>query len=418
MRYFSLLSVCVVSFILSACVMGGGEDRRVSDGSPFDPYNNTIITDGESLQTIQGDGNRLFQTGVQGQSTQQSQVQGKVALLLPLSGQHSKIGQALLQSAQLALFDMNQTGVELLPLDTKGTAAGASAAVIQASQQGAKIILGPLFADAVAAAGASARQNRLNVIGFTTDWNKAGGNVFTLGILPFDQGARLAHHVGKTNQKRVVVLAPNTKYANAVVASFEQSARPYGVSMVQRIQIGSDAQNIKAIVQQLATQSTQFDAILMPVGNPTLPLLASALNDNGLTASTKLWLGTGTWDDDVIKRNPVMKNAFYAAPSPDLRRNFERNYQSLYGVKPPRLASLSYDATALAITLLSQGRGIQPSSIVNPNGFSGIDGIFRFQSNGLAQRGLAIHKITSGRSMIVSQAPNSFVTSRGDLVSR
>ncbi|PCI01194.1 MAG: penicillin-binding protein activator [Alphaproteobacteria bacterium] len=417
MRTSFMTLVILTALTVSACIPTN-RDRRVESNSPFDPYNQTIITDGQTFKTMQGDGQHLLHGTPQNQPYQQV-AKGKIALLLPLTGKHQKIGQALLQSSQLALFDINQSGIELIPLDTKGTAQGASAAVEQAAQSGAKIILGPLFADAVSAAGQAAKRHNLTVIGFTTDWNKAGGNIFTMGILPFDQGARLAQYAATKNKKRVAILSPNTKYSNAVISSFEQSARAYGITVTHKIAIGKTTAAIKQNLSALNAQATQFDAILIPTGNPTLSLIANALNDVGLNASTKTWLGTGVWDDDTIKRNAAMENAVFAAPTPALRYNFERSYQSLYGAKPPRLASLSYDATALAITLLSQNRDIQGQAILNPNGFSGIDGIFRFQSNGLTQRGLAIHRISnSGRSMIVDQAPNSFLTSRGDFASR
>jgi len=52
----------------------------------------------------------------------------KVAILLPLSGPNAELGQAMLQAAQLAVFDINTQGFELIPHDTKGTLSGGQAA--------------------------------------------------------------------------------------------------------------------------------------------------------------------------------------------------------------------------------------------------------------------------------------------------
>jgi ABC-type branched-subunit amino acid transport system substrate-binding protein len=411
------LSSPLLALFLCLIIVGcdaSNKDRNVGSG-PFDPYNNTIISDGQSIETIQGDSRGLLPTPDQ-QTPMDSK--GKIAILLPLSGQNANIGQALLQSAQLALFDMNQSQIELVPVDTKGTAAGASAAATQAVNQGSQLILGPLFADSVSAAGQVAKRSNINVIGFTTDWTKAGDNIFTIGILPFDQGARLAQHAAAMNTKNVAIITPNSAYANALVSAFEQSARAYGITITHNIGVNGNNDSINQAVQKLSSENARFDAILIPVSDHSLPTLATALTNVNLSPSNKLWLGAGTWDDAAIKSNPAMQNAQYVAPSPTMRQNFERKYQSLYGSKPPRIASLSYDATALAITLLANSQGITRTNLLNPNGFLGIDGIFRFQENGLAQRGLAIHKITNGRSMVVSQAPNSFVTRPGDFASR
>jgi hypothetical protein len=157
----------------------------------------------------------------------------------------------------------------------------------------------------------------------------------------------------------------------------------------------------------------------MPFGNPRLALMARALAENNLGTNTKTWVGAGLWDDKSIQSNPLMRNAVYAAPSPQQRINFEQKYRTTYGENPHRLASLVYDATALSVALLRQNNQyIGRQSIMNPNGFAGIDGIFRFLPNGMAERGLAIHRIMdAGRTSIVDQAPRSFLTNVGDLPS-
>jgi ABC-type branched-subunit amino acid transport system substrate-binding protein len=123
-------------------------------------------------------------------------------------------------------------------------------------------------------------------------------------------------------------------------------------------------------------------------------------------------LGAGIWDDNTIKQNPLMRGAIYAAPSAKTRRNFEQQYQAVYNQSPKRLASLGYDATALAIVLLRQSHGkISRASLTNPNGFNGVDGVFRFTQNGMTERGIAINKIGArGQSGIVEAAPSGFNT--------
>ncbi|MCD8520566.1 MAG: hypothetical protein LRY57_04695 [Alphaproteobacteria bacterium] len=102
------------------------------------------------------------------------------------------------------------------------------------------------------------------------------------------------------------------------------------------------------------------------------------------------------------------------SPSPNLRKEFEQRYRSLHGAAPPRLATLAYDATALAAVLAQtglQGAGrpaFDAASITNPNGFAGVDGIFRFRQNGLVERGLAILEFRNGQAVVIDEAPRTF----------
>ena len=57
---------------------------------------------------------------------------------------------------------------------------------------------------------------------------------------------------------------------------------------------------------------------------------------------------------------------------------------------------------------LPQGQRFTPSQLTNPEGFAGVDGLFRFRSNGLNDRGLAVMEVTGGGSKEVSTAPGRF----------
>lgn len=425
-KFVSLFLCFALAVTLAACEQGRQSPEMAT--SPFDPYGQTVTSrDGQTMTTMQGDGSRMMNDGTSsyGQNVI-PQATGKVAILLPLSGAQSNIGQPMLQAAQQALFDMNESSFELLPFDTKGTAAGAQQAVQEAANAGAQLILGPLLAHSVEAAGRAAAARNLTVIGFTTDWSKAGNNVLTMGILPFDQGERLATYAAANNLKRVAILTPQGAYADAVTSSFENAARANGIAITAKVAFDTSSQSINNSVAQLANMrrsGRSFDAIVIPAGGTGMTQLAATLKNQGLGSNVVRWLGAGLWEDPTFLNNPNMIGALYAAPSPSLRRSFESNYRNLYGQTPPRLASLAYDATALSIIIMRQSGNtsapVNRTLIMNPNGFTGIDGIFRFRSNGLAERGLAIHQIVSGgRSQIVDQAPNSFLTSGARLPSR
>jgi len=100
----------------------------------------------------------------------------KVALLVPLSGANAELGRAILDAAQLALFEMPGDRLTLVPRDTGGNAEGAAGAARAAIGEGARLILGPLLAAEVAAVKPIARDAHVNVIAFSTSTDLAGGN--------------------------------------------------------------------------------------------------------------------------------------------------------------------------------------------------------------------------------------------------
>lgn len=316
----------------------------------------------------------------------------RAAILLPLSGQHAAMGQSMLQAAQLAVFDMGYDNFELIPQDTGGTAAGASSAATAALQSGAQLILGPLFADEVRAVKTATAGRNINVIAFSTDWKLAGGNTYIMGFLPFGQVDRIVDYAAANGFKRAAVAAGADEYGTAVSRDFESKAAARGIN-----------------ISRALSDPGGYDSVFIPAGGRDLSAILQRV-----TGKTAQKLGTGLWDDSRIAAMPDMNGAWFAAPAPSARASFESRYQATYGDKPVRLATLAYDATALAQALaksgIAAGRGpaYDAASLTSASGFAGVDGILRFNRQNLVERGMAILTINNGRIVELDPAPTSF----------
>jgi branched-chain amino acid transport system substrate-binding protein len=159
-----------------------------------------------------------------------------------------------------------------------------------------------------------------------------------------------------------------------------------------------------------APGSAPFDALLLPEGGETLKQIARQLKAAGIAEPQVRLLGSGLWDDPAIAGEPALYGGWFAASPPEARREFESRFQATYGHAPPRLASLAFDAAALA-SVLAKGGGATPftsEAILNPSGFTGVDGLFRFTGQGLVQRGLAVLEVQPQGNLVVSPAPRDF----------
>ena len=61
-----------------------------------------------------------------------------------------------------------------------------------------------------------------------------------------------------------------------------------------------------------------------------------------------------------------------------------------------------------ALARINPGNPYTTQVLTNPDGFSGVDGIFRFLPNGTNQRGLAIYEVTGSAPRVLQPAPRSF----------
>lgn len=340
----------------------------------------------------------------------------KVAVLLPLSGPNAELGRAMLEAAQLALFTTGGDKLTLVPRDTTGTADGAAKAARSAIDDGAKLILGPLIADEVVAVRPIAQAANVNVIGFATKTEVAGGNVFLMGFLPKQEVVREVAYAREQGLGKFAALAPNSPYGHLMGDALKEVAAAGGGTVTRVEYFDPRGSDVSAAIKRLLPAGTgpaagpPFDALLLPAGGDQLKQLAAQLKTAGVDSARTRLLGSGLWDDASITSDANLAGGWFAASSPDVRHEFDSRYQGTYGRLPPRLASLGFDAAALA-AVLAKSDSPDPFSvqaIQNPNGFTGVDGLFRFGADGLVQRGLAVLEVAGGGDKVVSPAPQSF----------
>ena len=336
----------------------------------------------------------------------------KIGLILPLSasGNAGAAAQAMRNAADVALADFNNPDVELIVKDDGGTAQGAQAAVRQAIDEGVKVILGPLFAHAVTASAPVARGSRIPIVAFSTDSNVATRGVFLLSFLPESDVEGIVDYAIAQGKRSFVALVPDNAYGSVVEAAFKQAVPAKGGRVIALERYKPDDAGMQGPVREIAQAAARADALFIPDSGDAVPRVARALEAVGVSPKRLQVLGTGLWDDPRVFSDASLDGGWFAAPDSKGYKAFATRYRTKFGQDPVRTATLAYDAVALIAALAKSqpGQPITSEALTNPSGFSGIDGVFRFRSDGTIQRGLAIHKVTPSGSEVISGAPNNF----------
>ncbi len=338
--------------------------------------------------------------------------QVKAGLILPLSaGSNAGLaGQAMRNAAEMALAEFNSPNIQLLVKDDGGTADGARQGAQQALDEGAEIILGPLFAQSVSIVGQVARARNIPVIAFSTDTNVASRGVYLLSFLPESDVRRIVQYAVSTGKRSYAALIPDNPYGTVVEAAFKQDVARHGGQVVALQRYAHDKAAMAGPAKSVAQAAAHIDAIFIPDGGDAVPDVVQALVANGVNTKKIQLLGTGLWDDPRIFSAPALDGGWYAAPDPAGFRAFAERYRARYKQEPVRTATLAYDAVALIAALVkTQGpQRFSPEVLTNPSGFSGIDGLFRFRPDGTNERGLAVMRVTPSGAQVISPAPKSF----------
>src|SRR3954447_19067228 len=335
--------------------------------------------------------------------------QVKVALILPLSasGNAGVAAQSMKNAAEMALAEFQNPNIQLLIKDDGGSPQGASAGAQQAVSEGAEVILGPLFAASVPAVAQVTRSRGISVIAFSTDSSIAGRGVYLLSFLPESDVNRIVEYSAGIGKRSFAALIPDNAYGNVVEGAFKQLVGRKGGRIAAFERYGTDR---AAAARTVAQALGQADALFVADDGDSVVAVADALTAAGTNLKNIQLLGTGLWDNPRVFASPVLHGGLYAAPDPSGFRGFASRYRTRYNGEPVRTATLTYDAVAL-VAALARTQGAQrfaPETLTNPSGFAGIDGLFRFRSDGTNERGLAVMKVTTSGGTPVAGSPKSF----------
>jgi hypothetical protein len=148
-----------------------------------------------------------------------------------------------------------------------------------------------------------------------------------------------------------------------------------------------------------------FGLLLLADTGDALQEIAAILPYYDVDRSQAQIIGPALWADPS-SGSAAMRGAWYAAPDSSTRSNLQRDYEAKYGVPPPPLADLAYDAASVAKVSVGS-RGSDIAVLTQPGGFVGIDGWFNLLPDGQVRRGLAVYKVEPGGPEMIDPAPQT-----------
>ncbi len=335
-----------------------------------------------------------------------------VAMLLPLTGDYADVSKSMQRAAQMAVLEIRNKELNVLFFDTGGTPQGAVDAVEKAIAGGARLVMGPLFRETVAAVKRKAAEADLNVVAFSNSESVAGDNVFLLSFLLRQQVDRIIQYAAENGVNEIGVLAPGSSSGEQIVIYAREAAARYGATITRVGYYSDDTLQMTAQINAFAV-GQPFTGVLIHAGGISLRTLVSFLAFNDVLQPQVRYLGTSLWEHSRIWTESNLRGGWFAATDPEARRRFVDRYEQFFKEKPVRLASLAYDAIALAATLArnvnhAQTNPYTKEALTDARGFLGSDGLFRFARNGLTERGLAVLEVAADDFQVIGLPRNAF----------
>ncbi|SHI97390.1 penicillin-binding protein activator [Wenxinia saemankumensis] len=339
----------------------------------------------------------------------------QVALLVPGgSGVASDafLAENLENAARMAVRDLGDVEIDLRVYDTGANPTQAANAAANAANEGAQVVLGPLYAESANAAGVALSGTGINVLAFSNNPTIAGGNVFVLGPTFRNTANRLVSWGMGQGLTRYYVAHADDLQGQLGLAEIQAAVQRAGGTVVGARGYALSQQDVQAAAGPIASEAQAAGAqvLFLTAGvNADLPILATALPEAGLTPDAVRYMGLTRWDVAPQALSlPGLQGGVFAIPNTATQAAFDQRYRSTYGEEPHPLAGLAYDGIAAIGALAQRGQGLGAQDLTTGQGFQGTQGIFRLLSDGTNQRGVAVATIRNGQVTVIDPAPGSF----------
>ena len=359
----------------------------------------------------------------------------KVGVMLPLSGEHNKIGNLILNAIEMAVFQTDENRLELHIKDTEAKSDKAKKVLSELIDEGVKVVIGPLFSKSLAAIQSKVASNNINIFALTNNINLRSKGIWIFGVDPQAQTEKVLQHALEKGSKNLVALLPQNAYGLLLfdtITSFAQA----NLMKIKKIEfynftvenqrktaqkISKGFEEYKLYLDKIKEQENQeeesnevlfmekpFDSVFIAASGQNLTVLASQLQYNNVDPRIVQYLGISSWEDSSILREPALEGGVFVTTSEMYQKKIKLIYKNSFNKEMPKIAMIAYDTVALLGSVNNLGKDFNIYDLVNEEGYVGLRGLFRLKKNGTVERAFQLKKIKNKKFTILKKANSQF----------
>ena len=351
----------------------------------------------------------------------------KVGLLAPLSGPYSEIGNSLLYSLQLALEEINDKNVIIVPRDSGfKNEKKINSAISDLRSSGVKVIIGPLAHDEFQQA------KKFNDLIFISPSNISpvfSKNIISIGISLESQLIALTEFIKKQKKTKTIIMYPENEYLEIIekklenlnlknVKKFKYSSNPEILTgeietltnysqrkrnlelrkkMFEDKEDDQSKKELEQLDQLYTLGGVNFDSVIILDFGSNLKSVLTSLVYTDVNQKDVLFTTINQWFDESIFYENTIKNLYYPSVNYDEFRKYNIKYFKKFKIYPNEITILAYDALGLIYYAWKKNGQINSiNNFIFKNKIKGKIGTFSFKDGKVIQE-LDIYKTENKR---------------------
>ena len=335
----------------------------------------------------------------------------KIGLLVPLTGKNSEIGQSIIKSTRLAVNQINNLSIEIIPKDTASNPERTLRSAKELSELGVKIVIGPVFNKNLI------YLNELSELIFLSLTNKSDNkskNIINAGINATSQLKAIKKFIGLNEIKKTIFLTPDVGYKNEIKKAISVSKikiiedyiydtdptkltqqiekiTNYGrrkqnledeINRLERSDIDNKERLIEILKKKDTLGNVRFDSIIIADFDESLKSVTTSLLYTDISPKKKYFITLNQWFDESLLEETSSQPIYFPSINKKNYEDFSLVYFEKYNQYPNQLSFLSFDLIGLVYFLILQNESIIDERIFTKKTlFKGKVGIFEIKNN-------------------------------------
>ena len=354
----------------------------------------------------------------------------EIGVLLPLSGKFQDIGESFLKAIQLALYEISNENIKIIPKDSKGNALDTYRSAREFEELGIKIVIGPIFYESLE------RLNEINnvtFISFTNKTKKIPKNTIAFGINIESQIEALKKYFDEIKVSKTLLLSPKSEFTNESESVAKKDIlkfyRTYSydinpkkitgeiekitkyrdrkrdlerrIKILEKSDLGKHKDELKKLEQMHTLGKVNFDSVVIIDFGERLKSVLTSFMFSDVPSTEVNFFTINQWFDETFFNENAMQNLHF--PSIDLKnlKKFEKKYLDSFNEKPNEVSILAYDALGLIYYCwFNNNEQFKPEQLYNKDGFKGLHSEFTIKNN-LSKQKLKIYKVNEKKFLEV-----------------
>jgi len=346
----------------------------------------------------------------------------KIGLLVPLSGSNKELGQSIIKAVRLAVKDINNNSIEIVPKDTASKANKALKSAFELKQMGVKVVIGPVFYESITYLDEIKDITFLSLTNKTLDLPK---NVISAGINSVSQFNTIKKFIEMNNIKRTIFLTPIQDYEFEVkkgikdsrikiFKEYDYSTEPTKLTKqieeitnyrvrkqnledeilrLKKSNQSNKEKKIKKLEQRYTLGGLNFDAVVIADFEESLKSVSTSLLYTDVSPKNKYFITLNQWFDKSLLNEIDIQPLYYPSINENNFKTYQDKFFKEFDEYPSHLALLSYDLVGLVYYLsLKNNLSDLNKLFKKKNSFKGKIGIFDIKNNKINHR-LNFYKI-------------------------